>query len=94
MPWHGSIARLQEIDALCVGKLKVCAEWPALTAVFGSARKLKIAEALAFAGDRGAYLLALTDVDPSTRSGSYGWYGSWARCCSSTPEVVRTTTRN
>lgn len=51
-----------QINRLCLEVLKVPSEWPALTEVYSECKGMKIAESLALAGDRGAYLLGLSDM--------------------------------
>jgi hypothetical protein len=62
-PWHLSKTRLQELRWLCT-KLKVCKDWPPVTAMFEFENRMKIADCLAFCSDRGLYFIGLMDIDP------------------------------
>ena len=65
--WLGTKARFGKLDAVCRDRLKVPVDWPEVTAVFTDWSKMKIAETLSMAGDRGAYLTGLTDVSEPTK---------------------------
>ena len=54
--WLGTKARFGKLDAVCRDRLKVPVDWPEVTAVFTDWSKMKIAETLSMAGDRGAYV--------------------------------------
>ncbi len=41
---------------------KVCKDWVPITAMFEFEHRMKIADCLAFCGDRGAYLIGLMDT--------------------------------
>ena len=64
-PWTTSKARVGQINLLCAEQLRVPADWPGVSEVLSDVTKMKIAESLALAGDRGAYILGLTDMDAS-----------------------------
>jgi hypothetical protein len=53
--WWVEEERMAEIDDLC-RDLKCAQGWPAMGLLFGNYKSMKIAEALALAGDRGVYL--------------------------------------
>jgi hypothetical protein len=73
-PWKGSNECLQYIGWLVEsGLLRVPYGWPSMINYFHKNHKkgitkMKIAEALAFCGDRGVYLLALVDLDPAVKA--------------------------
>ena len=72
-PWKGSDECLQYIGWLIVSKLmKVPYGWPSMINYFHKnenkgVKNMKLAEALAFCGDRGVYLTALVDMDPRVK---------------------------
>lgn len=72
-PWKGTTECLKYIGWLIEsGLLKIPYGWPSMINYFHSEHKkgiskMKIAEALAFCGDRGVYLLALVDMAPSVK---------------------------
>jgi hypothetical protein len=61
-PWHISKERLFDLMWLCT-KLRVCKDWVPITAMFEFEHRMKIADCLAFCGDRGAYFIGLMDID-------------------------------
>ena len=62
-PWHCSAKLLKQINDY-IATLKIPSGWPQLSKYFSEEyERIKLAEALAFAGDRGAYFIGLTDID-------------------------------
>ena len=53
---------------LASNQLKISAAWPRLLNYFTDEyEKIKLAEAMAFCGDRGCYFIGLTDIDPAVK---------------------------
>ena len=68
-PWHAS-KQVKNILTVLIrdGKFKTASAWPAVMPYFGEGHnKIKIAESLAFCGDRGAYFLSHLDIEPTLR---------------------------
>ena len=67
--WHLSKKCKAVMTALIASqRLKVPNSWPPTSAYFSEDyEKIKIAESMAFCGDRGAYFLSLTDIQPAVR---------------------------
>lgn len=63
-PWSLSPDRQNEIEALTRDVLKCCAEWPQLEMIFSEPKNMKIADTLAICGDRGAYIISISDLQP------------------------------
>jgi hypothetical protein len=61
--WWVKKGRMQQVDELCEN-LKIASGWPAMGLLFGNCKTMKIAEALAIAGDRGVYLLRMCGLPP------------------------------
>lgn len=72
-PWLASTSVLKLVGTLIEsGMLKVPYGWPAMLNYFHEAHKkgvskMKLAEALAFCGDRGVFLLSLLDIPPEVK---------------------------
>lgn len=64
-PWHISTQRKQILTSLIdSGLFKGCDGWPKTISYFSDEyEKIKIAESMAFCGDRGKYFMGLTDID-------------------------------
>ena len=72
-PWKGTDECLQMIGWLIESRLmKIPYGWPSMINYFSKndkkgVKNMKLAEALAFCGDRGVYLTALVDMDPRVK---------------------------
>jgi hypothetical protein len=66
-PWVATPQNLCEVDDL-LHTLKVPSDWPSIQDALTSTSTLKIAEALALAGDIGQYVVSQLDIDPEYRS--------------------------
>ena len=72
-PWLASRSLLKLVGTLIEsGKLRVPYGWPAMLNYFHESHKkgvskMKLAEALAFCGDLGVYLLSLLDMEPAVK---------------------------
>ena len=69
-PWRISARYITILCLLMASKtLKVADAWPRLLNYFSDDyEKIKLAESMAFCGDRGCYFIGLTDIQPTVKT--------------------------
>ena len=65
-PWQATVNNQAAIDEAC-DHLKCPADWPKVFRTFSESTSMKIADALAFCGDRGCYFLGQMDIAVKVR---------------------------